>query len=158
MRTYNRKDVFSLVNAEEAEQYVGKNGYFADSFTYLDDRVKSDKSFTLIGIDLKNVACFNRDGNYFGLFLPCDKVIEGQPKYRAYKNVAEFLSVYDIGDVITIRYKYDDEPAEIIRAMVTGIEGDNIIIGMWQYTLQELFENYEVELEGEWYPIGVLED
>jgi hypothetical protein len=37
MKTFDKKDVFTIVTAEEAKTYIGKQGYFGDSFGELED-------------------------------------------------------------------------------------------------------------------------
>lgn len=39
MKEFDRKDVYSVLNAEDASQYVGKKGYFAHTLSSLKDKV-----------------------------------------------------------------------------------------------------------------------
>lgn len=40
MKSFAKKDVFTLVTAEEAKAYIGKQGYFGDSFGELEEDIK----------------------------------------------------------------------------------------------------------------------
>ncbi len=50
MKTFDRKDIFSWSNAEDAKKYIGKSGYFADNVNDLKECNRSKKVFFLVEI------------------------------------------------------------------------------------------------------------
>lgn len=83
--TFNKKDVFSLVTAEEARAYIGKQGYFGDSLQELERAIKETGSNELVEVfpDERIDRVFmpqDYKSSYslflYGLFLPADKVKE----------------------------------------------------------------------------------
>lgn len=79
MKTFDKKDVYSWSNAEDAKKYIGKEGYFSNNFSALKIKVRNCDELTVLkNIDSYGICCFNTDEHFegFGLFLPADKVKE----------------------------------------------------------------------------------
>lgn len=80
MKTFNRSDVFSWRNTEEAKAYLGKDCYFAHSVGGLSEHIKTGVMGILKDIFNSNydaVSCAFGDGtSTWGLCLPADKVID----------------------------------------------------------------------------------
>lgn len=83
--TFDKKDVFTLVTAEEAKAYIGKQGYFGDSFQELERAIKETGSNELAEVfPDEHIDRVFRPQDYksayslflYGLFLPSDKVKE----------------------------------------------------------------------------------
>lgn len=77
---FDKKDVFSVLDAEFAESYIGKEGYFGDSLSELDMRIKNKDSHTLIKCDRDDAyLAFTFDDGFEeisrALFIPAEKVI-----------------------------------------------------------------------------------
>ena len=153
---------------EEAEQFIGKNGYFSDclfKFQNLDDCSKS----VLHCVDDKcgdsNDYLFN-DGKYYcRFFLPEAYVIPEEPKkkYRPF-SLNEFTGLYAIGDVVTYRIK-DCEVVE--QSMLIGFQSSHdedipgneyVLIGYCRYGLKELFNDYELKYLNHWQPFGIIDE
>ena len=65
MKTFDKKDVFSWSNAEEAKQYIGKDCYFAHSIGVLSEHIKTGVIGTLKDIFNSNhdaISCAFGDG------------------------------------------------------------------------------------------------
>lgn len=71
----------------------------------------------------------------------------------------EFLHIYELGDIVTFRCKYNEHKfAGIVTGHETDKEGEKAIIhiGCYSYLLSVLFTDYErINSEGEWVPFGV---
>lgn len=90
---------------------------------------------------------------------------EQEKKYRPY-SIAEFLKLYQVGDIVDFRAKNCDE---FYRAMFIGYITNSdrsmdekpgeidVMLGNYLYSLSHLFENYELFFEDEWQPFGVEE-
>jgi hypothetical protein len=161
---FNKKDVFSWSNCEEAKKYIGKEGYFVNSFYLLERDIVQQYTSRLVGVDTTEVCCFKTKdcGDYF-LFLPIDKVKKPEKKWRAFRTVQEintYLQLY-IGAVLIIRKK--KEPSKEIATMFLGTikeEGkpDKIQIGSDILTLDDYFEQIEILWNTKWQPFGVTEE
>ena len=164
------KRPLTCFDLKEAEQFIGKEGYFAhemEAFENLDRCYFS----RLLGFDTCNksipfaVANASRD---YEFFIPEDWVLPEEPKkeYRPY-TLAEWIDQHEIGEVIHCRNEHKQE----FHVMYTGYVIDNgeediqdnrttgrIMLINMGYLLQELFERYEICVNGEWQPFGVVED
>ena len=150
--------------------FVGCKGYFFDNFVQAKNLTKRDYG-TLVDIDCKNSDdhCFKaRDekGNerigYYRFFIPEESLKPVEKKYRAF-TLAEWIDQHEIGEVIHCRSEHKQE----FYVMYTGYVIDNgediqdirttgrIMLINMGYLLQELFERYEICINGEWKPFGI---
>lgn len=175
MKTFNKKDVFSIANAEDAIQYLDQECYFEDSYRGLqycidnnikgllkcvrdddDDNTAADCIFSADrAIDLMGGRCFRS----FGLCLPCELIkMEKNPKYRPFKSVEEFKSVVgEIGSVIIFKPINCNAKYSV---MFLGVLEDefgktNVLIGGMPHDFAELFEEYVLLRNGEEVPFGI---
>ena len=81
VKEYDTKDVFCVLNVDEAEAYVGQVGYFADNLDEFDDALKYVdqgywcKKLERIFVDRYDDRCFIREDSFFSrYFLPAEKV------------------------------------------------------------------------------------
>lgn len=167
MKTFDKKDVYSWSNAEDAKQYIGKEGYFSNNFSALKIKVKNcDELNMLKNIDSYGICCFNPNEHFegFGLFLPADKIKEiEEPKYRPFRTTEEFSKVTGkrIGSILKFRCGGNDK--RYYTRMYTGfhiLENGNIYIelGSEAYNLEQLYNYYEyLDEHGDWKPFGVEE-
>ena len=162
------KRPLTCFDLKEAEQFIGKKGYFAhemEAFENLDRCYFS----RLLGFDTCDksipfaVANASRDYHFF---IPEDWVLPAEKKFRAF-TLAEWIDQHEIGEVIHCRNEHKQE----FHVMYTGYVIDNgeediqdnrttgrIMLINMGYLLQELFERYEICVNGEWIPFGVIED
>jgi len=163
MKTFDRKDVYSWSNAEEAKQYIGEKGYFSDE---LKKNLKFWVKGTLkvINTDLKVSEVFakeNEEGDYpYGLFIPANKVKEvEEKKWRAFKDIGEFQCVTNkfIGDIIEVKSDWD---SRVYRCLIMwATEGYIGMAGLRFSLLIDLFEHYQwKDSNNEWQPFGVLDE
>ena len=91
-------------------------------------------------------------------FLPAEWVKEPEKKYRAF-TLTEWINQHEIGDVIHFRNKSDGIEAHIMYTGTYHHKGKGtIVLGVVSYTLDCLFEDCEIEVNGVWQPFGVIED
>ena len=152
-----------------------KKGYFGNRIvnfqdlskceygTYVDYR-ELDKCFQCAVDMLDGITAYT----WFTYFIPEDSLLpEAKPekKYRPY-SLAEWIEKHEIGDVIHYRCKSPKiELRHIYTGYAHGIEADiknttsgTITMGVASYSLDYLFEEYEIEINGVWQPFGVLEE
>ena len=162
MKTFDKKDVYSWSNAEDAKEYLGKDCYFAHSVGGLSEHIKTGVMGILKDIFNSNydaVSCAFGDGtSTWGLCLPADKVKEvEEKKWRAFEDLNEFTIWTDktVGSVITFRRKGTTNEFD---ALITksAPKCDFIVLGVYSYLFEELFEKYEwLNPRNEWQPFGV---
>ena len=158
-------DCFDAENKELIKPFLNKEGYFSnniENFCLLDGCFKLFLSNVFK--DLK--SCFIDDkGRDWKFFLPVEWVKEPEKKYRPY-TLAEWIDQHEIGEVIHCRNEHKQE----FHVMYTGYVIDNgediqdtrttgrIMLINWAYSLENLFEDFEICINGEWQPFGVLEN
>ena len=161
-------DCFDAENKELIKPFLNKEGYFSnnlENFCLLDGCFKLFLSNVFK--DLK--SCFIDDkGRDWKFFLPVEWVKEPEKepekKYRAF-TLAEWIEQHEIGEVI--HYRSKPEGIEF-RFMYMGYAhgiGKNIkdvgvgavTLGLASYTLDYLFEDCEIEVNGKWQPSGVID-
>lgn len=155
------------------DSYIGERGYFASDLSELSDlssclhdtlaQIISDGAGDDIFRTPHDVDYDNWGSRFFvpeRLLRPVEK------KYRPY-TLAEWVDQHEIGEVIHFMNKdYKQE----FNVMYTGYVIDKgedvedirttgrIMLMGTAYFLENLFEDYEIEMNGEWRPFGVMED
>lgn len=175
MKTFNKKDVLCIANAEDAIQYIGQECYFEDSFKGLqyciDNNIKGllkcvrdddDDTVDSVFRTTNEIEClFGGVTEYFGMCLPCKKVYGKEDEYRPFRNEEEFKSVVgDIGSVI--RFKPINCNAKY-GVMFLGVLEDefgriNVLIGGIVHDFAELFDEYVLLKDGKEVPFGIKVD
>ena len=168
-------DIKSVTDGCHDWELMTKKGYFANSIFDFKDLERTcvygeyteyrehDQCF-LCEIDHYDGTF---DHTYYRYFIPEDvlKPEEPKKKYRplSYK---EFWRLFDFGDGVCFRRKGQDT-AEFSMYLGYEIDSDGnrdeipgegkVNLGGNRYTLAELFEYYEMQLDDEWQPFGVEE-
>jgi hypothetical protein len=159
MKQFDKKDIFTCVNAEDAMSYIGDNGYFADSlsgFYHIDCYAPYSLDKVRIGTDHP----FVYRTKSFALFLPANKVKEvEEPKYRPFKSTSEFLKFYKVGQVIHLKNKNDnlEQLTSIVAVFIRCYCCVCLGINHGALAFEDLFKKYEIEIDGKWQPFGVEE-
>lgn len=177
MKTFDKKDLITWFNRDQAE--VGKEYYFASCLSDIQNRVNDGEcKFKLHSIDENRVdqpfECDDRTCFCWACILPVDKVIEKEPKkkFRPLKNIKEFYKlvfytegkseedcVYELISDCILHLKskrFGDEYFTAIRGICKN-EDFQILIDS-SFTFEELFEEFEIELDGEWKPFGISDE
>lgn len=171
-------DIQSVTDGCHDWELMNKKGYFAQSIFNFKELRRLCVYGEYAGWREHN-QCFlceqAGDKAYFSYFLPEDSLLpEAEPKkkYRPY-SLNEFLNEHEIGDKITYRHKYKEQPENFIRhkEMICGYQimegeantpGEGLINlgGVW-ISLQAMFDDCETPnsyLYPEvWEPFGVLD-
>ena len=90
--------------------------------------------------------------------------VEDEPKYREFKNDLEFFeNIGHIGEVITFRFKVTITKSKdtYYKEVISQIHyiDDKVYIKLhdtW-FTLETLFKELEICLNGEWKPFGIMD-
>lgn len=136
--------------------HIGKKGYFANTISYFSD-IKFCKYGTLKSVlgDRQKSFCMSEIDETFSFFIPECFVKPKEKQYRPF-TLNEFLHIYELGDIVTFRCKYNDHK---YAGVVTGYEADKetaiIHIGCYSYPLAVLFADYERLNENGYLPFGV---
>ena len=181
---FNKKDVLTGITADQAVK--GDKGYFGGSLRTIAYNVEQDNVHRLCGINEDETSCFtDEEGLDYLFFLPANKVKKPYT-YRPIANLEELLeflvpdldanAVCDsagnddeiirykkaellLGKKITIREKLTEYTNVLIidRVDLYGDSdtGDDIYIN--GSSLNYLFENYKILIDGKWQPFGVKE-
>ena len=169
------KRPLNCFDTEQAWQFIGKQCYFSDDARDFMNLDKADGDTLFYVAELQNIwteeeYCFADNSNGYRFILPLEWVKpeeseEPEKKYRAF-TLAEWFNQHEIGDVIHYRCK---SPEIELRHMYTGyaygIGADiekttsgTMTLGVASYALDYLFEEYELEINGEWQPFGVIDE
>lgn len=161
------KRPLTCFDLKEAEQFIGKECYFAHEMEVFENLDRCYFS-RLLGFDTCNksipfaVANASRD---YEFFIPEEWVLPAEKKYRPY-TLAEWINQHEIGEVIRFRNTCNQEFNVMYLGYILDTNDDiqdirtkgQIMFVSTPYTLQELFERYEICIDGEWLPFGVIED
>lgn len=155
------KRPLTCFDTEQAEKYIGKLCYICDEYDYF-HALALIKPTILKGVEDCEVPFQYGSDRQAEFCLPCEWVKQ-EPKYRPYKNAQELfedIGVY-IGDVIHFRRK--DSKAEyhalITSHLIYPEDGTTkICLGSTiYYTMQELFDLFELRSRDDWLPFGIEE-
>ena len=155
------------------DSYIGERGYFASDLCDLSD-LSGCSHDTLAQIILDGAGDdifrtphdvdYDNCGSRF--FVPERLLKPIEKKYRPY-TLAEWVDQHEIGEVIHFRDKNYKQQSNV---MYTGYVIDNgediqdnrttgrIMLINMGYLLQELFERYEIFVNNQWQPFGVLDE
>ena len=155
-------DCFDAENEELMKSFLNKEGYFSnniENFCLLDGCFKR----LLSNVFKKVKSCFNDDeGRDWKFFLPVEWVKEpekeSEKKYRAF-TLTEWINQHEIGEVIHYRSKSEGVEAHIMYMGTYHHKNKGtIVLGVASYTLDCLFEECEIEIDGKWLPFGVIDE
>ena len=155
-------DCFDAENEELMKSFLNKEGYFSnniENFCLLDGCFKR----FLSNVFKEVKSCFNDDeGRDWKFFLPVEWVKESEKepekKYRSF-TLAEWIEQHEIGEVIHYRSKSEGIEAHIMYMGTYHHKNKGtIVLGVASYTLDCLFEEFEIEIDGKWQPFGVIEE
>ena len=165
MKTFDKKDVLSWSNAEDAKQYIGKYCYFADSLRYLKTIINEDKKYILKKVSnnekdmVQGVFC-DVDGDFWGLCLPADKVVEvKEKKYRPFKSIDEFMNHLDLKSLMNNYIKVKEiNTSEIYELMIVGAFVNGLVLPLYgALTMDQLFNKFKLKINDQFLPFGVEE-
>lgn len=158
-------DIKSVTDGCHDWELMNKKGYFANRIVNFTDL--STCAYGEYAEYREHDQCFLCEGDktYYSYFLPEDVLEPVDKKYRPY-TLAEWIAQHEIGEVINYRskstgmmcchmymgYAYGKDRD------LTKINEGTLTLGVASYSLQYLFEDYEIEVNGEWKPFGVIDE
>lgn len=158
------EDLIFMPYSKTANQYIGKEGYFADNLSDFSN-LDACRSGMLVGVETKldnPYYCGVSDGGViingnFSFFLPRTAVMK-EKKFRPY--TFEELPI-KVCDSIYLKNK-NSEIIERCLCISISFEDNqikSIVFGLNSYSIQELFENYVWRYTELWnfQPFGVKE-
>ena len=156
-RIIEGKKPLDCFDTDVAKQFIGKKGLFGtydSQFANLDICPKCLVGELKSVVDYDDYPFITSRNHGYRLFLP-EEWIDLKKKYRPY-TLNEWIEQHEIGDIIHYRSKSDG--TELLH-MYLGTrhtqEYVKITLGDASYSLECLFEDYEIEVNGEWIPFGV---
>lgn len=168
------KRPLNCFDTEQAKQFIGKKCYFSDDARDFMNLDKADGDTLFYVAELQNIwtaeeYCFADNSNDWCFILPCEWVEEEkkepEKKYRPF-TLAEWIGQHTIGDVI--RYRCKSQKIELrhlyagyaysIGTDIKNTTSGTLILGVASYTMDYLLEDYEIEVNGEWLPFGVIDE
>lgn len=165
------KRPLTCFDTEEARKFEGKEGYFSDYPRAFADGKGSIEQYATKGIlkldeyhencpYIDETTCLN-----YPYFLPAEWVKEPERKYRPF-SIEDWKCKHSIGETILYRYKGtycgDHSEAELAYlGYIKPLDGitdeagkGQIVLGNNAHGLQNLFDNYEMCVDGDWIPFG----
>lgn len=163
-RILEGKKPLDCFDVEEAKQFIGKECYFSNYLCNFNNINSIAPRALLHNITEDKDASnpYYSCPGYFAYCLPCEWVEEEkkepEEKYRPY-TVMEFIKEYPLGSHLHFRPK--DKLIEMHR-LIDGYNdclngaGTLFMCGR-MYLMSELYNNYEICINGEWQPFGIKE-
>lgn len=146
-----------VIDIKWAMGFIGKNGFFADAINCFSNLSECQYG-KLVSAEDKKIHPFECDNEWtYSFFIPEEWVKEPEKKYRSF-TLAEWINQHEIGEVIHYRSKSEGIEAHIMYMGTYHHKNKGtIVLGVASYTLDCLFEEFEIEIDGEWLPFGVKE-
>ena len=136
---------------------IGCKGYFFDEFIQTKDLSKC-RYGELIDITTHDDEYEEGLVGFYRFFIPEADLKPVEKKYRAF-SLAEWIEHHEIGEVIHYRSKSEGIEAHVMYMGTYHHKNKGtIVLGVASYTLDCLFEECELEINGEWQPFGVLDE
>ena len=170
-RILEGKKPLDCFDVDIAKQFIGHEGYFCDhrsGFTNIYNLVKD----VLRDITPDDNYCevYKTNCTSWEYFLPEEWIKEPEEKpekkYRPF-TLAEWIDEHEIGEVIHFRDKDYKQQFNVMYAGYIIDSGEDIqdirtvgrIVFMYTgYFLEELFKDYEICINGEWQPFGIIDE
>lgn len=177
---FDTKDLLTVATVDQAE--VGTKGYFGDNLSNLIERIKLGKVETLIDVMPDVTYCFQSNNDlHYVFFLPADRVEKPYRALESFEELFDFLMpncdrnhLYDVDGkkvnfdqclqaklLIGTKIALKDKITKRIRVMViqsveySSDSNDNSNVYLNCFSLNELFNTYEIQIKNEWVPFGI---
>lgn len=160
-RIKSKNDILTSFDVKDAGRFLGQKGYFSDCidlYRCLDNRKHG------ILTEIKDSDCpFKEDDNEFWRFFIPESLLENK-KYSRPFSLIEFKGntpkMIFPDDLIHFRNKNGGfiEYAQRYNGYIVNSRVTVICLGSREYSLEDLFENFEyLDRDGEWNTFGVEE-
>ena len=178
MKTFDEKDLITWANREKA--VIGNKYYFSNTVRVLQSKIKNNSIHTLIRVDeglIDTPFVFVSDIGecYSACVLPVESVIE-KKTYRPCRTVHELYDlIFNIKSKadtelyinellgVNIHFRNKETGTEYFTTISTITKDINdyvkVVISPKGYlSFTDLFNKYEIEVEGEFRPFGVTDE
>lgn len=178
---FNTSDILTSITSDQA--VIGSTGYFGDTVNEILCAIKRNNTRTLLDADKNEAYCFANDCNLrYILFLPADKQ---KPSFRQLTNLEELFNFlmpnfdmnnfsvnenenqaeFDLekkaeillGQKIKLKDKINNRIKVIVIQEVDYSSDNNDSSDTYLncYSLEDLFSNYDVQINGKFVPFGI---
>lgn len=162
-RIKNQHCIFTIFDKECAKPYIGKQGYFTNSYSSFSN-LKNCAKGELTAIADDSISDSYCSGKYFyDFFIPEDYLKPEKKEFRPYKSPVELP--FTVGDIIFLRNKSDQCIDKCICTSIALSSNSNnielISFGRIGYDPKNLFDfkewKFAKDIYGEYKPCGVEE-
>lgn len=184
MRTFNEDSMIAWSNRNKAE--IGKRYYFADNIVELQRCVDQNTSLYELDLIDDNDLCAPfkcRDGSnsfFYACILPENEVEEPKKTYRECRSIKELYELLttskkcdnsDISTMTDVDFAFQlitntvlhvkfKNSGHVYYTGIRSISNDcgylEVFLNKTTYNSTELLENFEIEINGEFVPFGIL--
>ena len=164
MERFNKEDIFTVLNAADAEEYIDTSGYFAETLSELNANIKEGITDKLRSIETEECFPFITDTEQFPLFLPACKV---NNHIRPFKDAQELIDVVMGGNPdcwVIMRHKADGHEKTNTNIWHRRLQEysdtlNQVIFGyQLNFSLEQLCRKWEwQDAKGNWRIFGVEE-
>ena len=178
MKTFDKKDLITWVNCDTA--VPGKVYYFSNTIYGMECRIKNNSVHTLIRVDeslIDNPFVFENDIGecHAACALPIESVKE-EKTYRPCRTVQELYDlIFNIKSKadaelyinellgVNIHFRNKETGTEYFTTISTITKDKNdyvkvVVLPKGYLSFTDLFNKYEIEVEGEFKPFGVTDE
>ena len=178
MKTFDKKDLITWVNCDKA--IIGNKYYFSNTIYEMQCRIKNNSVHTLIRVDeslIDNPFVFENDISecHAACALPIESVKE-KKTYRPCRTVQELYDlIFNIKSKadtelyinellgVNIHFRNKETGTEYFTTISTITKDENdyvkVVVSPKGYlSFTDLFNKYEIEVEGEFKPFGVTDE
>ena len=167
-RIIKGKKPLDCFDVDIARQFIGKKGYFGLHTSQFMDLDLCPKCVVdeLKEIDEYDSSPFiSAGGCCYSYFLPAEWV-KPEKKYRAF-SIEDWKLKHSIGETVLYRSKVIDHgdryEAEVmylgyikpLDGITDEVGAGELVLGKNSHSLQYLFDNYEIWVDGGWKPFGI---
>lgn len=156
-------DILTCVNTEEAKQFIGQRGYFADNIALFDNLDERRYAILEAIINSDNDLAFRGYGgvSYWRYFIPECRLKPKETKYIQFETTHDLAEAHlQLGYIINfVNTKFLDV---VHRAVISEVTYDDntkelidITLGNTTYSFESLFNDYQfLDSNGKWIPFG----
>lgn len=178
MKVFNKRDLITWVNCDKA--IVGNKYYFSNTVHGMQFRIRNNSIHTLIRVDeslIDTPFVFENDVGecYSACALPVESVRE-KKTYRPCETIREFYELifntkskadpeFYINELlgINIHFRNKENGIEYFTTISTITKDKNDCVRVFlplkgYQSFKDFFEEYEIEVEGEFKPFGVTDE
>lgn len=171
-RIISGKKPLTCFDAEQARNFVTKNCYLTNDISLFSDLnafknvewgnspVYEGVVDTLTNINTEVTLIFETSYRRWKFCIPCEWVKEKKKAKKNYRpfTISEFIQKYSVGELFKIREKQNRFTVSELQYVGHKVYEPRIYLGITDFTLDELFENFEMCINNDcWIPFGTRE-